>query len=52
MNKNQPTNSPARENQLDFLYDLYSQGIDIGNESIALLKRAEYNELVSLSFFR
>src|SRR3990167_8341252 len=42
MNKNQPTNSPARENQLDFLYDLYSQGIDIGNEGIALLKRAEY----------
>lgn len=29
----------ARESHLDFLYDLYKQGIEIGNDNIALLKK-------------
>lgn len=33
-----------RENQLDFLFDLHKQGIEIGNDNIALLKKHKYIE--------
>jgi len=31
-----------RENHLDFLYDLYKQGVDIGDDKIVLLKQKGY----------
>lgn len=42
MNENESKSGKARENQLDFLYDLYTQGAPIGESNEAILRKYDY----------